>query len=178
MRVELKGLGFTAKEVAGYMKASNKQVYALQKIGETMRHYGMDGRDRAAMDTTLSALCDDVGACERIFKTPIPLVYTRHTTRFVGIWLALLPLALWGVDTSWNRIMSIPSCAITVFFMLGLEELGMQIEEPFGILPMEAFCDGSIGAPLQEMVIAEDEARAMQAATQAPVAKAAKPVPA
>ena len=37
--------------------------------------------------------------------------------------------------------------------------LGQQLEEPFGILPMEAFCDGSIGAALNEMVVAEDVAR-------------------
>jgi len=160
LRVELKALGFTPEEVAGYMGAANKQVYALQMMAQTMRMYGMDGRDRVRMDDTLSALCDDVGACERIFKTPIPLVYTRHTSRFVGSWLALLPLAIWGVDASWNHLVTIPSCALIVFFLLGIEELGLQIEEPFGILPMEAFCDGAIGAALNEMVLAEDAKRA------------------
>jgi len=159
LRVELKALGFTPSEVAGYMKATNRQVYALQKISETCRIYGMDGRDRSRMDQTLSDLCDDVGACERIFKTPIPLVYTRHTARFVGAWLALLPLGIYSVDTSWNHLVSIPACALTVFFLLGIEELGMQIEEPFGILPMEAFCEGSIYGALNEMVLSEDGKR-------------------
>jgi len=159
LRVELKALGFTPAEVDGYMKATNRQVYALQKIGETMRIYGMSGRDRARMDTTLSDLCDDVGACERIFKTPIPLVYTRHTQRFIGVWLALLPLGIWSVDQSWNHLVTVPASALTVFFLLGVEELGMQIEEPFDILPMEAFCDGSIGAALNEMVLSEDAKR-------------------
>ena len=36
-------------------------------------------------------LCDNVGACERIFKSPIPLVYTRHTSRYVGFWLVHSP---------------------------------------------------------------------------------------
>ena len=117
-----------------------------------------------------------MGACERIFKTPIPLVYTRHTSRFVGFWLALLPLAIWGIDNSWNHLASIPSTAVIAFFLLGIEELGLQIEEPFGILPMEAFCNGSIGAVLNEMVLAEDAAREKQAAAAselAPVAPAA-----
>ena len=69
------------------------------------------------------------------------------------------PFRVWGVDGSWNHLGTIPSCAIISFFLLGIEELGSQLEEPFGILPMEAFCDGSIGAALNEMVIAEDEAR-------------------
>merc|ERR1719231_574456 len=106
-----------------------------------MRVYGMDPRDRSQMDKTLSALCDDVGACERIFKTPIPQVYTRHTSRFVAFWLAILPLAIWGVDQSWNHLVTIPASGLIVFFLLGIEELGMQIEEPFDILPIEAFCD-------------------------------------
>jgi len=159
LRVELKSLGFTPGEVNGYMKAANRQVYALQKIGETMRIYGMDGRDRARMDQTLSDLCDDVGACERIFKTPIPLVYTRHTARFVGLWLALLPLGIYSVDSSWNHLVTIPASALTAFFLIGVEELGMQIEEPFGILPMEAFCEGSIYGALNEMVLSEDAKR-------------------
>ena len=146
LEVELKALGFTQSEVAGYMGATNRQVYALQKIAETVRIYGMDGRDRERMDQTLSVLMDNVGACERIFKSPIPLTYTRHTSRFVGVWLALLPLAMWANDPSWNHLASIPSSRVIAFFLLGIEELGLQIEEPFGILPMEAFCDGAIGA--------------------------------
>ena len=45
-----------------------------------------------------------MGACERIFKTPIPVIYTRHTSRYVGLWLALLPLAIWSVDLSSNHL--------------------------------------------------------------------------
>ena len=51
----------------------------------------MCDQDRARFDTTISVLCDNVGACERIFKSPIPLVYTRHTSRYVGFWLVHSP---------------------------------------------------------------------------------------
>ena len=67
------------------------------------------------------------GACERIFKTPIPIVYTGHTSRFVDVWLGMLPLAIWGVDGSWNHLVTIPSSAAIVFFLLGIEELGLQV---------------------------------------------------
>lgn len=36
-----------------------------------------------------------VGTCERIVRFPIPLSYTRHTSRFMLLWLALLPIALY-----------------------------------------------------------------------------------
>jgi predicted membrane chloride channel (bestrophin family) len=183
LALELKLLGFEPDEVDGYMKAANKQVYALQKMSETISCYGADPRDRQNMDNTITTLCDDVGACERIFKTPIPLVYSRHTQRFVGLWLALLPLALWSVDQSWNHLVSIPSSGLIVFFLLGIEELGQQIEEPFGILPIEAFCDGSIGAALNEMVLAEDAkrvrvAKMAMAATPAIAEESPAPAPA
>jgi len=164
LEVELRRLGFSPDEVSGYMGSANRQCYALQKLGETARLYGMENQDRARFDMTLSVLCDNVGACERIFKSPIPLVYTRHTSRFVGVWLGLLPLAIWAADPSWNHLATIPACAVTTFFLLGIEELGLQIEEPFGILPMEAFCDGAIYAALNEAVISEDKKRTLESA--------------
>lgn len=170
---ELKDLGFTPDEIAGYMGATNRQVYALAQIGSTIRNANIDSLERSRMDTTLSALTDDIGACERIFKTPIPTVYTGHTSRFTGTWLALLPLAIYGIDPSWNHLASIPAVGAITFFLLGIEELGLQIEEPFSLLPMEAYCDGSIGAPLDAMVLNEDKTRIAAKARGMPTSKAA-----
>ena len=75
------------------------------------------------------------------------------------MWLGLLPFAIWGVDPSWNHLITIPACMVITFFLLGIEELGLQIEEPFSILPIEAFCDASIGAVLNDMVLAADKDR-------------------
>ena len=162
LRSELKGLGFTPSEIDGYMKATNRQVYALSQISSTLRtQKALDPIQRSRMDTTLSALLDDVGACERIFLTPIPRVYTAHTARFTGIWLFLLPLALTGPS-----LIPIIACGLITFFMLGIEELGVQIEEPFSVLPLESFCDTSIGSALDAMVIAEDKARIREASVE------------
>lgn len=35
------------------------------------------------------------GGCERILRTPVPLSYSRHNSRFLIIWLTLLPFTLW-----------------------------------------------------------------------------------
>ena len=46
----------------------------------------------------------DLSSCTRILTTPIPLSWTRHTTRFMVLWLFLLPLALYrtcGWGTPW-----------------------------------------------------------------------------
>ena len=50
-----------------------------------------------------SQLHDVVGECERILRTPIPLSYTRHTARFMVIWLALVPFVLFKTMGFWVR---------------------------------------------------------------------------
>eukprot|EP00526_Cylindrotheca_closterium_P030078 CAMPEP_0113626284 /NCGR_PEP_ID=MMETSP0017_2-20120614/13593_1 /TAXON_ID=2856 /ORGANISM="Cylindrotheca closterium" /LENGTH=57 /DNA_ID=CAMNT_0000536459 /DNA_START=69 /DNA_END=242 /DNA_ORIENTATION=- /assembly_acc=CAM_ASM_000147 len=37
-------------------------------------------------------------------------------------------------------------------FLLGIEELATQLEEPFSILPMEKMCEGSIRTAVMEQV--------------------------
>jgi putative membrane protein len=56
-----------------------------------------------------------VGACERIIRTPIPLAYTRHTSRFMVIWLTALPLGLYET-CSWGTI---PLAVVIAFLLLG-----------------------------------------------------------
>ena len=38
---------------------------------------------RMRMDDNLTFFEDAMGSCERILRTPIPLSYTRHTSRFL-----------------------------------------------------------------------------------------------
>eukprot|EP00899_Mesostigma_viride_P001481 jgi/Mesvir1/11333/Mv22248-RA.2 len=79
------------------------------------------------MDENLSAMEDIVASCERIFKTPIPLSYTRHTTRFLIIWATGLPLGLWH-ELHWRTP---PVAMVITALLLGIEEIGLQLEEPF-----------------------------------------------
>ena len=49
------------------------------------------------MDKSIILLGDACETCERIFSSPVPLVYTRHTARFLSTWLLLLPFGLYEV---------------------------------------------------------------------------------
>jgi hypothetical protein len=85
---------------------------------------------------------DNLGSSERLLTSPVPLFYSRHTSRFLAFWLLLLPFALYDpFSTSWNHIGMIPATAVISVFLFGIEELATQMEEPFTILPMQAFCD-------------------------------------
>eukprot|EP00962_Isochrysis_galbana_P021537 scaffold6354_cov126-Isochrysis_galbana.AAC.14 len=109
--------------------------------------------DRSRIDSSITTLVDLTGACERIFKSPVPLVYTRHTSRFLALFLIFLPFGLWPtMGDSWNHWATVPAADVVAFFLLGIEEIGIQIEEPFSILPIEAFCNGAIAATIDELV--------------------------
>jgi predicted membrane chloride channel (bestrophin family) len=63
--------------------------------------------------------------------------------------MILLPAALYepfaSEETSGMFLVTgfsvIPTVAIVAVFLFGIEELAVQLEEPFGILPMQKFCD-------------------------------------
>jgi putative membrane protein len=75
-------------------------------------------------EKAVSALCDALGACERIFTSPPPLFYSRHTARFLVTWLFLLPLCLYQpFENTWNHWGMIPSAVVISYFLLGIEEL-------------------------------------------------------
>ena len=56
----------------------------------------------------------------------------RHTSRFLVIYVTFMPFTLWSA-CGWGAV---PASVIIAFLLLGIEEIGVQIEEPFGILPL------------------------------------------
>jgi ion channel-forming bestrophin family protein len=81
----------------------------------------------------LTTFHDILGGCERLIRTPIPLHYTRFTSRFLLLWLAILPMGMWDV-IGWATI---PATFVMAVLLLGIEEIGVSIEDPFGILALE-----------------------------------------
>jgi predicted membrane chloride channel (bestrophin family) len=52
-------------------------------MSEAIRASKADSYKQMMMDANMTVFEDCVGACERIFKSPIPQSYTRHTSRFM-----------------------------------------------------------------------------------------------
>eukprot|EP00198_Chlamydomonas_reinhardtii_P012718 XP_001702055.1 predicted protein [Chlamydomonas reinhardtii] len=84
----------------------------------------------------INLFIDNVGKCERIFKTPIPAAYTRHTSRYLMIYLTVLPMVLWNSLSWWSLVASV----LITFLLLGTENIGVQLEEPFRVLPLDDMC--------------------------------------
>lgn len=67
----------------------------------------------------------------------------RFTARFLSVWLIILPLGLWDLySDSWNHIGTVPAAAGISFFLFGIEELAVHLEEPFSILPLLKMTEG------------------------------------
>lgn len=163
-----------AAQAEACMAAKNRAFFCLNAMSANLRHAKLDPIERARIDTTISVLGDLTGACERIFKSPVPLVYTRHTSRFLATFLLFLPFAMWpAMDKSWNHWATVPVTDLIAFFLLGIEEIGIQIEEPFSILPLEAFCDGAIAAVGEELI---EQKKAKELDFSNPAAAAAVPL--
>ena len=96
---------------------------------------------QSLFDAIISRLMDALGACERIHNTPLPFAYMVHLRRTLIIFLATMPLAI-VKDLGWATI---PATLLISYVMLGVEEIGVEIEDPFGTndndLPLQSICE-------------------------------------
>lgn len=95
-----------------------------------------------SIDANNQILIDVIGACERIHKTPLPFAYVVHLRRALVIYCATLPVGL--VETfGW---FAIPISFAITYVLLGIEEIGVEIEDPFegddNDLPLEQITEG------------------------------------
>ena len=154
LRSEITEIGMDQYEIDLVMRASHKPMTILGLLAKNI-HGDLDTQltdiERMKLDQSLTLLTDYLGMCERIFKTPMPLVYSRHTARFLSWWLLWLPVCLYDqLPTHW---MVVPMSGIIAFFLIGIEELGNQIEEPFSLLPLKAMGDGIQGSVFEALDI-------------------------
>lgn len=94
-----------------------------------------------SLNNLLNEMVNVLGGCERILKTPIPLAYAIHLKQLLLIYCLLLPLQLVS-ELNW---LTGPVVALVSFTLFGVEEIALEIENPFGLdkndLPLDAICD-------------------------------------
>ena len=125
-------------------KCSNVPDFLMRQmgldLGSCLREGKLEACLAASIDDTLSALTAAAASCERIKSTPIPFSYTLLLHRTAYMYCFLLPFGL--VDSI--GFMTPFVVAIVAYTFLGLDALGDEIEEPFGLdandLPLDAIC--------------------------------------
>ncbi|KFI08465.1 bestrophin family protein [Massilia sp. BSC265] len=122
----------------------NKPDYLMRRMGQDLGQCVKEGRIDACLaaniDATLTAMTAAAAACERIKNTPIPFSYSVLLHRTAYLYCFLLPFGL--VDTI--GFMTPVVVAIVAYTFFGLDALGDELEEPFGMepndLPLDAIC--------------------------------------
>ena len=139
LEAELSSL-MTPDKVKEILAAPHRPVEVCRLLTQCLAQEGLTPQLEARIDETIAFYSDFGGMCDRLQKTPMPLVYTRHTARALSIWLGLVPCALLGAGLGTTTIV-LSSLGIATL-MFGIDELGIQIEEPFSVLPMDSYCNG------------------------------------
>jgi putative membrane protein len=133
-------------ELDALKSAIHMPSFVAKKIAELLRQarlsHHIDGFVFMEMEGQRILLIDYIGACERILKTPMPLVYAIKVRRFILIFLLLLPFSL---------IENLGFSAVFIFFLvayplLSLDRIGIELQNPFDTknlshLPLHTICD-------------------------------------
>lgn len=108
------------------------------------------------LDSNLTAMMDLWGGAERIMKTPVPFAYAHHIKVFLTLFCLTVPFALLSSMT-WFAMLG---AAVVAFGLFGIDEIGVEIEDPFGYdpndLPLDAIGE-TLGIDVKETVEAELE---------------------
>lgn len=99
------------------------------------------------LDANLTAFNDALGGAERILKTPIPFAYAQHIKIFVVLFCFSAPFAMAEV-MGWATPIASALLALALF---GVDEIGVEIEDPFGDDPNDLPLD-TIGAGIEQAV--------------------------
>lgn len=134
------------QEVDELKAVHNMPLFVANKIASLLhearsRHY-IDGFVFEKLEGQRLLLIDHLGGCERILKTPMPLVYAIKARRFILIFLLLLPFSL---------IENLEFSAVFIYFLvayplLSLDRIGIELQNPFVVknlshLPLQTICD-------------------------------------
>ncbi len=130
--LELKEVNHIPLRIAKWIGDYFRQAYDLNYI---------DSIQLSTYNQILDSMVKDETACERILNTPIPLAYAIHIKHLLLFYCFALPFQM-VAQLSW---MTIPAVGVISFALLGIEAIGLEIENPFGYdpndLPLDKMCD-------------------------------------
>ncbi|MDJ0519382.1 MAG: bestrophin family ion channel [Trichodesmium sp. MO_231.B1] len=130
--LELKEVNHIPLRIAKWIGDYFRQAYDLNYI---------DSIQLSTYNQILDSMVKDETACERILNTPMPPAYAIHLKHLLFFYCFALPFQL-VATLSWTTI---PAVGIISFALLGIEAIGLEIENPFGYdpndLPLDKMCD-------------------------------------
>lgn len=142
----------TPLQVAGWLGRYLQQEYEYNRL---------NAYQLTAIQTLVNTLIEAVGSCERILRTPMPLAYAIHLKQLVLIYCLTLPFQC-VQDLGWWTGLFV---MLVSFALFGIEEIGVEIENPFGYdandLPLDAIC-AMIQHNVEEFIEAQTRLNAVE----------------
>ena len=134
----------TPEERLGFGTSRLGSDYLLRQsaedLGSWLRSGEVSPQIAAEIDQSLASLAAAQAGCERIKSTPIPFAYTLLLHRTAYAYCFLLPFGLIDLIGPMTPFV----VAIVAYTFFGLDALGDEIENPFGMsahhLPLESLC--------------------------------------
>lgn len=119
-------------EIVAYLRTQqNVPMAMLLTMGRILRGLydrgKLDSYRFAAVDRSLTDLCNVQGACERIKNTPLPRQYEYFPRVLVAMYCLLLPF---GLVSGLEMLTPLASTLIS-FIFISLDTIGRDIENPF-----------------------------------------------
>jgi ion channel-forming bestrophin family protein len=135
LREEYKEIVFNAKHTPlAIMKILQEKVSEMQVKDKTNVVF-------INLNNELATFVNNLGGMERIRNTPVPFAYAAHLQLFITIYFVGLPFGLYD-KFSW---LAVPAVGCIALILLGINEIGVEIEDPFGDdpndLPVDKICE-------------------------------------
>jgi len=147
--------GITSKELKGLSTANKEEIENFSSplngilciLGKRLRscidQKWMHPPEFGSFNGSLDDLQGVLRALDRIRFTPLPFAYVNQLKVFMMIYLGTLPLVL----IPKFDYMTLVGMFFAVYAFVGIEEIGLEIEDPFGDdpndLPIEQICQGT-----------------------------------
>ncbi|XP_034709144.1 UPF0187 protein At3g61320, chloroplastic-like [Vitis riparia] len=123
-------------DLAVVLSSKHRPRCIIEFISQSLQLLNLDDAKRHVLESKLSCFHEGIGVCEQLMGIPIPLSYTRLTSRFLVLWHLTLPIILWE-DCNW---IVVPATFISAASLFCIEEVGVLIEEPFPMLALDELC--------------------------------------
>jgi putative membrane protein len=116
-------------------------MWIAQHIQQARQQQFVDDFTFLRADEQREQITNAQGACERILKTPMPLVMAIKSRRFILLFLLVLPFALINISvyiTPWILF-------LVSYALLSLDQISIELQNPFSVkhlshLPLDEIC--------------------------------------
>lgn len=113
-----------------YDHVPNGVVASMQQRTEALYREGIFTDPQLInLNSLLIVFLDVAGICERIRSTPIPFSYSFFIKLFILFYITIMPFTI--MDE--YGYLTIPAVMAVSYVLVGLEVIGEEIQEPFGI---------------------------------------------